>query len=66
MEDDFLKVAKQAALEAEKAIQKYSGKTSQKNIKHNDPNEPDWNKERLNIVASNGLIHDAILEALKG
>ncbi|MBU1031531.1 inositol monophosphatase [Patescibacteria group bacterium] len=28
-------------------------------------NEPDWTKERLEIVASNGLIHDAILEALK-
>lgn len=27
-------------------------------------NEPDWNKERLSIVASNGLIHDQILEAL--
>lgn len=28
-------------------------------------NEPDWSKERLNIVASNGLIHNQILEALK-
>lgn len=28
-------------------------------------NEPDWTKERLNIVASNGLIHDQILEALR-
>lgn len=28
-------------------------------------NEPDWTKERLNIVASNGLIHNQILEALK-
>ena len=28
-------------------------------------NEPDWSKERLNIVASNGLIHDQMLEALK-
>lgn len=27
-------------------------------------NEPDWTAERLNIVASNGLIHDQILEAL--
>ncbi len=27
-------------------------------------NEPDWTKERLEIVASNGLIHDAILKAL--
>lgn len=27
--------------------------------------EPDWSKERLNIVASNGLIHDQILEVLK-
>lgn len=27
--------------------------------------EPDWSKERLNIVASNGLIHDQILEALR-
>lgn len=30
-----------------------------------DGNEPDWSKERLEIVASNGLIHDQILEALK-
>lgn len=29
-------------------------------------NEPDWSQERLNIIASNGLIHDEILEALKG
>ncbi len=28
-------------------------------------NEPDWSKQRLSIVASNGLIHDQILEALK-
>ena len=28
-------------------------------------NEPAWNKERLNIIASNGLIHEQILEALK-
>jgi len=27
--------------------------------------EPDWTKERLNVVASNGIIHDQILEALK-
>lgn len=27
-------------------------------------NEPDWTKERLNIVASNGFIHKAILEEL--
>lgn len=27
--------------------------------------EPDWSKDRLNIIASNGLIHDQILEALK-
>ncbi len=26
---------------------------------------PDWTKDRLDIVASNGLIHDQILEALK-
>lgn len=30
-----------------------------------DGNEPDWTKERLNFVASNGLIHDQILEALR-
>lgn len=30
-----------------------------------DGNEPNWTKERLEIVASNGLIHDQILEALK-
>lgn len=28
-------------------------------------NEPDWTKERFNVVASNGLIHKQILEALK-
>lgn len=27
--------------------------------------EPDWSKERLSVVASNGLIHDQILEALR-
>ncbi|MBI2334630.1 inositol monophosphatase [Candidatus Daviesbacteria bacterium] len=27
--------------------------------------EPDWTQERFSIVASNGLIHDQILEALK-
>lgn len=30
-----------------------------------DGNEPDWTKERLEIVASNGLIHNKILEVLK-
>lgn len=28
-------------------------------------NEPDWTKERLEVVASNGLIHDQLLTALK-
>lgn len=28
-------------------------------------NEPDWTKDRLNIVGSNGLIHNQILEALR-
>lgn len=28
-------------------------------------NEPDWTKDRLEIVASNGLIHDQILGALR-
>lgn len=27
-------------------------------------NEPDWSKERIDIVASNGLIHDQILKVL--
>lgn len=27
--------------------------------------EPDWTKERFNLVASNGLIHDAILKEVK-
>lgn len=26
--------------------------------------EPDWTKERFNLIASNGLLHDKILEAL--
>lgn len=30
-----------------------------------DGSEPDWSKERLELVASNGLIHEQILEALK-
>lgn len=28
-------------------------------------NEPNWSKEQITVVASNGLIHDQILEALK-
>lgn len=28
-------------------------------------NEPDWSKERLNIIASNGLIHNQIIDALR-
>ena len=28
-------------------------------------NEPDWTKDRLNVMTSNGLIHNQILEALK-
>ncbi|EKD85286.1 MAG: hypothetical protein ACD_38C00051G0001 [uncultured bacterium] len=28
-------------------------------------NEPDWTKGRLEIVASNGLVHDEILEAIR-
>ncbi len=28
-------------------------------------NEPDWSKDRLNIVASNGFIHDNILSEIK-
>ena len=27
--------------------------------------EPDWSKDRLSVVLSNGAVHDAILEALK-
>ena len=27
--------------------------------------EPDWSKDRLNVLSTNGLIHDKILEALK-
>jgi len=27
--------------------------------------EPDWSKDRLNLIASNGLIHDKILRGLK-
>lgn len=36
MNDDFLKVAKQAALEAGKIIQKYRGKKLQKSVKYED------------------------------
>lgn len=39
MEDKFLKVAKEAALEAGKVIQKYSGDKQQKTLKHNDPTD---------------------------
>ncbi len=117
MDDQFLKVAKQAVIEAGKVIQGYSNKfgekihvSSKQDLKETagvlgvghrqkrqqkldlyiaqaypwdfaagavivreaggkvtgfDGKEPEWTKERLNIVASNGLIHDEILEALK-
>lgn len=39
MNNDFLKVAKQAALEAGKVIMSYCGKDQHKNIKHEDPTD---------------------------
>lgn len=39
MNNDFLKVAKQSALEAGKIIQKYSGKVHQKDLKNEDPSD---------------------------
>lgn len=39
MDSNFLKVAKEAALEAGKAIQKYAGTLQNKNIKHEDPSD---------------------------
>lgn len=68
MEDEFLKIAKQAALQAGKVIQKHSGKTSQKNIKHDDPTdyatEADLEAEKVivNMLTSSFPTHNLIAE----
>jgi len=67
-EDDFLKVAKQAALEAGKVIQKYSGKDQQKKVKHEDPidyaTEADIEAEGaiVKILSSNFADHNILGE----
>lgn len=68
MNNDFLKVAKQAALEAGKIIQKYSGKEQYKNFKHEDPTdyatEADLEAEKIivKILTSNFPDHNLIGE----
>ena len=68
MEDQFLKVAKQAALEAGKIIQKYSGKDQHKNVKHEDPTdyatETDLEAEKIivKILTSHFPDHNLIGE----
>ncbi len=68
MEDDFLNIAKQAALEAGEVIKKYSGKLSQKNIKHEDPvdyaTEADLAAEKaiVKILTANFPDHNLIAE----
>lgn len=68
MEDQFLKVAKQAALEAGKVIKRYSGRDEQKNIKHEDPTdyatEADIEAEKVivNILSANFPDHNIIAE----
>lgn len=68
MEDKLLKVAKQAALEAGKTIQKYSGKDEHKNVKHEDPTdyatEADLEAEKIivKILTSSFPEHNLIGE----
>lgn len=68
MDDNFLKVAKQAALEAGKVIQKYSGKDQHKNVKHEDPTdyatEADLEAEKIivKILTSSFPNHNLISE----
>ncbi len=67
-EDIYLKVAKQAALEAGKVIQKYSGKDEYKNIKHGDPTDyatqADLEAEKIivKILTANFPKHNVISE----
>lgn len=68
MEDNFLKVAKLAALEAGKVIQKYSGKDQHKNVKHEDPTdyatEADLEAEKIIVshLSKNFPDHNIITE----
>ncbi|MDP3758382.1 MAG: inositol monophosphatase family protein [Candidatus Daviesbacteria bacterium] len=65
---DFLKIAKQAALEAGKIIQKYSGKDQYKNVKHEDPTdyatEADIEAEKtiVKILTTNFPTHNLVAE----
>lgn len=67
-EDNFLKVAKRAALEAGKVIQKYSRDKQQKALKHNDPTDyatkADLEAEKtiVRILTSNFPDHNLISE----
>ncbi|MBI2018122.1 inositol monophosphatase [Candidatus Daviesbacteria bacterium] len=68
MDNQFLKVAKQAALEAGKIIKKYSGKDQHKNVKHEDPTdyatEADLEAEKIivKILTSSFPDHNLISE----
>lgn len=68
MNDKFLKIAKRAAIEAGKIIQKYSGQTYQKNIKHEDlsdfATDADLEAEKkiVEILSQNFPGHNIIAE----
>lgn len=68
MEDQFLKIAKQAALEAGEIIKKYSGKDQYKNVKHEDPTdyatEADLEAEKtiIKILNTNFPDHNIVAE----
>ena len=68
MDDQFLKIAKQAALEAGKVIQKYSGKDQDKNVKYEDPTdyvtEADLEAEKsiIKILTTNFPDHNIVAE----
>lgn len=68
MNEQFLKIAKQAALEAGKIIQKYSGNTYQKNIKHGDlsdfATDADLEAEKkiIEILTKNFPDHNIVAE----
>lgn len=72
MEDNFLKVAKEAAIEAGKVIQKYAGQAHQKNIKNGDISDfttnADLESERIivEILTKNFPGHSLIAEEGSG
>ncbi len=68
MEDNFLKVAKQAAIEAEKIIKKYSGVSQKKTFKHGDVSnfatraDIEAEEKIVSILAENFPDHNIIAE----